>query len=157
MRGTEFNAAAAERLDEFIAARKKEKDRLLYTALRTKLCKADGSWMKLGELSDPIERAAFISMYDQANTDLHYRELSPEGKYGDFVRNKDVEPEEGEDPDEETGKRGKKAKPGKMGDPTVLVWPVMENIAKGLRILDDGSVENISANLGDAHKVEIST
>jgi hypothetical protein len=145
MRGTAFNDKAAERLDAFIAARKKPQDRLLYSALRDKLRNPDGSWMTLGELTDPIERAAFISMYDQANTDLHYKELSPEGKYGDFVRNKDVEPEEAEE--------GKKAKPGKMGDPTVLVWPVMENIAKGLRILDDGSVENISANLGDAHKV----
>jgi hypothetical protein len=161
MKDTTFNQAAAERLDEFVGTRKKDEDIATYTAMRAKFFTADGKGVRLGDLTSPIERAAFISMYDQGNADnkdlvpegLHYRELSPEGKYGDYVRNKDVDPEEEEEEDEDTGRKAKKAKPGKMGDPTVLVWPVMENIAKGLKILDNGSVENISKNLGDAHKV----
>jgi hypothetical protein len=157
-----FNDAAAAKMQSFIEGRAVEKPRKvapgepqpetkkeMFQRILNSWKKPDGSWAKLGEIKDPFERAAWMSMYDQANTDLHYKELSPEGKYGDYVTNKDQEPD---DDDEDDGAK-KNKKPLKLGDKTVLVWPTMENIAKGLKILEDGSPENISKNLGEAHKV----
>jgi hypothetical protein len=172
-----FNQPAADRLTVFIQTKKEAEaktrerdlkkgktpvaeadlDSTLFQHMQDKFHKPDGSWMKLGELEDPVERAAWISMYDLANGESRYKELTPDGDYGDYVKRKDQEAVPAREARGAIGGlkavRATKGKPFVAGEPTVLVWQTTENIAKALRILDDGSDKSISENLGDAHKV----
>jgi hypothetical protein len=101
---------------------------------------------KLWELTDPLEQASWINMHDMAHGDRRYKKISPGGEFSeDWATNKDV------DEDEEDDENG----PPK-GDPasaTASTWATGDNIAKAIRILNDGKTRNISLNLGKAHKV----
>jgi hypothetical protein len=76
-----------------------------------------------------IDRAHFIRFHDEVNNDRGYDILSPEGTVVGPALNQDG------------------VTPSKVG------WGSMDDIAKGAAVLRDGSRENISAQMGGAHKV----
>lgn len=84
---------------------------------------------KLGELSDPIHKAAWIRTYDQAHHPRHHRLITPEGEYGEHVI-------------DTKGKR------------TSTAWGSFATIANGVRAIEsNGDVKTISKALGGQHKV----
>jgi len=78
----------------------------------------------------PIDdQAIFVRFYDQANNpERGHRVVSPEGELLDFQRKKD-------------------------GNKSGTAWNGFRDIAKAISIIQDGSRENISEQLGDMHKV----
>jgi hypothetical protein len=74
------------------------------------------------------ERAIFMRMYDELNNGLDYHILHPDGSKVGLARNQD-------------------------GEPSKMVWQSYVFIKKALSILEDGSKENISRQLGNEHKV----
>ena len=83
----------------------------------------------LGELEDPVERAAWIRIYDETFNPPRYRGISPEGDFGDFARTK-------------SGQERKQA------------WQSLPMIAKAVQIMDTGGdLDGISALLGSKHKI----
>ncbi|HXQ32715.1 MAG TPA: hypothetical protein VN843_01715, partial [Anaerolineales bacterium] len=84
---------------------------------------------KLGDLTEPLAKAAFIRLWDEAHNDRSFKEVDPAtGDYKDFVKND-------------------------AGENYRIAWGNMNEIAKAVSILEDGSRENISKNLGMSHKV----
>ena len=83
----------------------------------------------LAELN-PMEAAYFMRFYDEANNPngAKYRYISPEGELLEFATRKD-------------------------GEPASIRMNGFGNIEKAIRMIQDGSRENISASLGDRHKV----
>ncbi|MEI6084435.1 MAG: hypothetical protein WCS70_09060 [Verrucomicrobiota bacterium] len=77
----------------------------------------------------PKDKARFVRLYDEAHHTREYNVITPEGATGDPVRGKD-------------GKKELKAGWGNYG-----------TIAKAIGILENPSVDNISALLGDYNKV----
>jgi site-specific DNA-cytosine methylase len=81
------------------------------------------------DLSNVVERAAWVRLHDAAHNEKYYRILSPEGEFLDYQTNTDG---------------GKKA----------IQWCGFSTIAKTLRILEDPNNNAIlSKQLGAAHKV----
>ena len=78
----------------------------------------------------PIDdQAIFVRFYDQANNpERGHRVVSPEGELLDFQRKKD-------------------------GNKSGTAWNGFRDIAKAISIIQNGSRENISEQLGDMHKV----
>ena len=74
------------------------------------------------------EAAAFIRAYDEAYHSRNYRIVTPEGGFGDLVRNLD-------------------------GKPAIMMWSTYGPIEKTVSIFRDGSRSNISQQLGFEHKI----
>jgi len=74
------------------------------------------------------EAAAFIRAYDEAYHSRNYRIVTPEGGFGDLVRNLD-------------------------GNPATMMWSTYGPIEKTVNIFRDGSRANISQQLGFEHKI----
>ena len=83
----------------------------------------------LAEITDPVEKAAFVRIYDEAHNPREFREIKPDGTKGDIVKLAGTD------------------------TPEKVAWGGLNPIAKGISVLQDGSLENISRNLGEAHKV----
>lgn len=83
----------------------------------------------LSELTKPIERAAWVRLYDEAHNPREYQSIDPA-----------------------TGE-GRGIVHTAAGQPQRVSWGGLNEVGKALSILQDGSRENISNNLGDAHKV----
>lgn len=85
---------------------------------------------KLHEISSPLLQGMWIRIYDEANNPRSYRLLTPEGGFlPEF------------------------AKVGSGKEAVAAYGNGFEPIAKVVSVLRDGSMENISRNMGDAHKV----
>lgn len=82
---------------------------------------------KLSEL-DIKDKAIFIRAYDEMYNSKNYENISPNGDINGLVRNKN-------------------------GSPGACGWGAFPTIEKSISILEDGSIENISKNLGNMHKV----
>ena len=77
---------------------------------------------------DEKSAAAFIRAYDEAFHSRNYRIVTPEGGFGDLVRNND-------------------------GKPSTMMWSTYGPIEKAVSIFRDGSRENVSEQLGFEHKI----
>jgi hypothetical protein len=89
---------------------------------------ADAAGKKYADLS-PVQRAVMIRAHDEISNPRAFPVVTPEGGFGDTVKNKDGTTE------------------------SKLAWGDFGSIAKGVQILQDGSRESISARLGMQHKV----
>jgi hypothetical protein len=99
---------------------KKPENRALYKGIVGK---------SLDQLDDPLDKALWIRLYDEAHNPRAYRTVTPEGNFGDFV----------------TNKGGEQAKVG---------WGALGEIEKAVRSLQSGGDMNIiSPVLGTKHKV----
>lgn len=74
------------------------------------------------------DAAVFIRSYDEAYHSRQYRIVTPEGGFGDLVRNAD-------------------------GTPSTMMWSTYDPIVKSVSIFRDGSRKNISEQLGEEHKI----
>ena len=141
--GTDWfvNAERGRRMLEFWQDRGSKKwDSRMEATWRDKVSKAlpedlrDGVYSRIGGKSfsdlskDPKAAAVWFRLYDEAVNPREYPTLTPEGKAGDLAR---------------IG----------SGDPRQFSWSDFGQIRKGLSILEDGSKENIHAQLGREHKV----
>jgi len=82
----------------------------------------------LGEVTDPVERAIWVRMFDETYNPREYNIYSPEGdKLGTYMTAK--------------------------GEPRKVAWGSFNEITKALRVIDDPSIENISSQMGKQHKV----
>jgi GNAT superfamily N-acetyltransferase len=84
---------------------------------------------KLGEIDSDYLQAMWVRVYDQTYNERGYRVVSPEGDFTDWVYNAD----------------------GTTRSKTA--WGSFVEIGKAISIFKDGSIANISANLGEQHKV----
>ena len=82
----------------------------------------------LAELDNTALQAMWIRVYDESHNDKHYRLVTPEGGFGDWYK---------------TGKGARAA----------FTWASYLHISKSIAILKDGSIENVSRQLGEEHKV----
>ena len=82
----------------------------------------------LEEITDPVEQAWFVRLFDEAHNPRSYSVISPEGDFIGLNRNLD-------------------------GSASRVAWGSSDATAKAISIMDDGSIENISRMLGDQHKV----
>jgi hypothetical protein len=83
----------------------------------------------LDDLSNPVEKAAWVRLYDEAHNPREFHEIAPDGTKKGIVMLKGT------------------------NTPEKVAWGGLDSIAKGISVLQDGSLENISRNLGEAHKV----
>lgn len=83
----------------------------------------------LGAINDPERKAWFIRWYDEAHNDKSYPALTPEGTQGPIVTNQDGV------------------------TPRKIAWGSYAEIGKALNALENPSVENISQQMGENHKV----
>jgi len=79
------------------------------------------------ELS-PKAQAMFVRAYDKSYNPQAYREVRPDGTFGDFMKTK-------------------------TGELRTLIPQSEDNIVKALSVLNDPSLDNISEQMGGAHKV----
>jgi hypothetical protein len=84
---------------------------------------------KLSEMTDPLEAAAWIRAFDEAYNARTYRAISPEGETLGLAMNDDGE------------------------TPASVQWGSNATVAAAVSVLRDGSMENISTQLGSGHKV----
>jgi hypothetical protein len=84
---------------------------------------------KLKDLTDPAEKAVWIRAYDMAHNPRTYPTYEP------------------------TGSQSGQAKLGDKKTLATANWASMGPIEKAVRILEDGSMQNISKQLGEGHKV----
>jgi len=84
---------------------------------------------RLSDLTDKDEKAAWIRLYDEAHNPREFQSIDPA-----------------------TGEGRGTVRSG-SGNPAKVAWGGLNEIGKAVSILEDGSRENISNNLGDAHKV----
>jgi hypothetical protein len=82
----------------------------------------------LASLSTDLERAMWVRMYDEAHNPRHHKVMSPEGEMLGYA----------------TNVGGEKSGTG---------WGSLAEIAKGVSMLRDDSLENISRQVGGQHKV----
>jgi hypothetical protein len=82
----------------------------------------------LNELHDPIEKAAWIRLYDEAHNDRSYKR---------------IDPATGDETDTVMGAKG----------PASIAWGTLSQIGNAVSVLENGSRENISNHLGGSHKV----
>ena len=92
----------------------------------------------LSELTDPEEQAMWVRLYSETNHSPNYDIWRPDGTTTDIAR-KQPTPQQ--------------VKAGQPGDPAKIAWGSNDSIMKAISIMKDGSLENISDNLGDKHKV----
>lgn len=87
--------------------------------------------IKTGKLFDELSldgKAAAVRGLDQARHPQQYREMLPNGKFTGWVTNND-------------------------GSRATHVWQSGDNVKKAISVLEDPSIDNISRNMGNAHKV----
>lgn len=83
----------------------------------------------LGELKYPDEKAAWIRLHDESYNHKMKSNYAPDGSVRDFARNQ-------------------------TGEPTSSAWNTgLPAMIKAVKIMDDGSMENIHHQLGEAHKI----
>jgi hypothetical protein len=83
----------------------------------------------LASITDPVERALWVRLFDEANMDRGYRSILPEGDFGEFV----------------TTKAGGNAK---------VAWGSLNEIAKAIGAIDaNGDINKISTLMGEKNKV----
>lgn len=99
---------------------KTDEHKLYHDAIRGK---------RLNELTDGVEKAMWLRAYDETYNPRAYRQVSPEGGFGDTMKTMS----------------GKETNAGWLNG--------HGPIAKAISILEDGSMPNISRVLGTAHKV----
>ena len=87
-----------------------------------------------GSDEDLLHMAHWIRAWDEAHNPKMTRLATPEGDFGDWMRNY---PKKGET----------------LGVPTALRYGSFDPLMKALAIMADGSRENISRTIGDDHKV----
>jgi hypothetical protein len=73
-------------------------------------------------------QAMWIRAHDQAHNDRAFRIVTPEGAFGEYVTNAD-------------------------GSNSRMAWAALEYTAKSIRVIKDGGLQTISAELGNEHKV----
>jgi hypothetical protein len=84
---------------------------------------------RLDQLDDPIERAMWVRLYDEAHNPRAYRSITPEGGLGDYVLNAD-------------------------GTPAKVAWGSGGEVAKAIQMYESGgNMDTISRLLGNKHKV----
>jgi hypothetical protein len=84
---------------------------------------------RLSELTDPLEQAMWVRLYDEAHNPRSYRDIAPEGLLGNFVTNLD-------------------------GTPSKIAWGSGNEIAKAIQSFNSGGdMRIISPLLGDKNKV----
>ena len=83
---------------------------------------------KLSELSDVDKKAAFVRLHDEINNPRKYFKINPDGSNGEIYKKAD-------------------------GTDGQVAWGSLNEIGKAINILEDGSRESLSDNLGQAHKV----
>jgi hypothetical protein len=84
---------------------------------------------RLSELTDPTHKAAWIRTYDEAHHPSHFREVTPEGDFGEHVA-------------------------GEKGDKYKVAWQGFKTIAKAVKMLDaKGDMKVVDKELGNEHKV----
>lgn len=82
----------------------------------------------LEQISEPGLKAMWLRTYDQAYLPREHQIVTPEGNFSGIRLNQD-------------------------GTPTKTGWGSLNEIGKAIVILDNPSLENISSNLGQQHKV----
>lgn len=118
------------------AMEKKSKELASTASLRPYLNAIRGK--TLSELTDPEERAMWIRLRDEAHDPQSYEIYAPEGGTTGVARNIPT---------------NKQKRLGEPGTPSKLIWHSNPNLAKALSIIEDGSRQNISDQLGNKHKV----
>lgn len=83
---------------------------------------------RLSDLTDPVDRALWIRLFDESHNDRSYQVVSPEGVLGETVL---------------TSK----------GVPATAGWGSLNEISNAVSVLDNPSLENISRRMGQQHKV----
>jgi hypothetical protein len=83
----------------------------------------------LDQMDDDFERALWVRAYDEAHNPRRYREITPEGDLGSYVKNAD-------------------------GTPSKVAWGSLNEIDKSIRAFTSGGdADTISNLLGNKHKV----
>jgi hypothetical protein len=84
---------------------------------------------KYSELEDPVEKAAWLRLYDEAHNDRSHRLVTPEGNFGEQVLTQ-------------------------KGVPSGTGWGSLSEIAKAIQALESGGDPKvISSLMGERHKV----
>jgi hypothetical protein len=86
------------------------------------------SGKRLKDLNSPEEKAMWIRAYDKAHNPNYFHTYNPDGSQGPIAMTKG-------------------------GKPRQPSWMYNEHATKAIKILEDGSLENISRQLGGKHKV----
>jgi hypothetical protein len=83
----------------------------------------------LDQLTDPLDKALWIRLHDEAHNPRNYRTINPEGMIGDFVLNQG-------------------------GEPAKVGWGALGEIEKAVKSYESGgAMDVISPVLGSKHKV----
>ena len=82
----------------------------------------------LSEIEDSTLQAVWLRVYDETYNNRGFRLVTPEGDFGPFSTNKD-------------------------GSETATAWGSFGEMGKAISVFKDGSIANISEQLGDQHKV----
>lgn len=101
--------------------RKADLDQRTYLTVRDK---------RIVELEDDVQRAFWVRVFDEAHNERSFREILPEGEFGDWVRSDN--------------------NPNNLDS---IGWKSFSPIAKAISVLRDGSAPNINEQLGGEHKV----
>ncbi|MGZ5583294.1 MAG: DUF7178 family protein [Usitatibacter sp.] len=129
------NVSLAKRVIEVLAQHQKTAwtpemtktaDRLAQTSNNEVIDAVRGK--KLGDLTDNVERAAWVRIFDETYNAKSYPVVTPEGNFEGLAQNGN-------------------------GSATQVAWGGFNTIANAVSIYHDGSIENISARLGEQHKV----
>ena len=80
------------------------------------------------DLNDHVSKSQWITYRDMAHNDPRFHVLSPEGERLGYKEKVD-------------------------GEPATMMWQMTGPIAKAVRILEDGSIDHISRELGYGHKI----
>ena len=83
---------------------------------------------KFGELTDSVDKAMWLRIFDETYNDTGYRIVSPEGYFMDYAKNLD-------------------------GSNTKIAWKSNVAIAKAIESIENPTKENINTLLGQMHKV----
>lgn len=114
-----------------VATKKKGAARDRFLADRAKSLEAFQVYRNLGwnspKMTD-VGRAMILRAADELDNSRNYHVYTPEGGKGDLARRKN-------------------------GEPSVMAWTSYALMANGISMLRDGSVANISEQLGNEHKV----
>jgi hypothetical protein len=80
------------------------------------------------QLTEPVEKAAWLRLYDEAHNPRQFEKINPDGSPGEL-------------------------RTTKKGEPAKVAWGSLNEISKASSILHDPSKDNISNLLGGQHKV----
>lgn len=112
---------------KFLAKKRNSKGKLTNPSMKSVLPKIAGKALR--EIEDPVAKAAWVRLHDETTRPREYNKIDPGTgeKLGTVLSDK--------------------------GEPRGVSWGGLNEISKALSILEDGSRENISDSLGEAHKV----